>query len=350
MWAFENHTPFPSAVGAYRTADGGAFWGLWLAASFRLRAGKRPLFLEPQPPLAVSPVFGPNDRLLHESEKGPPRPNIDLILDADVMQPPSDASEPKRLRVRLGSWEKALTVHPPLRRTRRGRVAPDPDTPPGRVSLSGEDSYGGAGHAANPLGRGHASEGDGDGGTPPVVYAAGYGPDRADRAQPPGTFGPLSPVWPIRRDLAGTYDAAWRRQRAPMLPSDLDPTYWQAAPLDQRLPRPLSPSDRLELHGFDTIDPTDGAQGFHLPHLALECDTRIGTRWHPAEADLQSISVDVSRLTVRHLYHARWPLERAGGDVDVERTVVSLADTRAFRVEARHVGLFRPSHSMESPE
>jgi hypothetical protein len=49
-----------------------------------------------------------------------------------------------------------------------------------------------------------------------------------DRPAPAG-FGFLSPHWQPRAALAGTYDADWQRQRAPLLPKDFDRRHLNAA-------------------------------------------------------------------------------------------------------------------------
>ena len=49
-----------------------------------------------------------------------------------------------------------------------------------------------------------------------------------DRPMPVG-FGYISPTWEPRKSLAGTYDAAWTKQRAPYLPEDFDPRFFNTA-------------------------------------------------------------------------------------------------------------------------
>ena len=49
-----------------------------------------------------------------------------------------------------------------------------------------------------------------------------------DRPMPVG-FGYISPTWEPRKSLAGTYDAAWTKQRAPYLPEDFNPRFFNTA-------------------------------------------------------------------------------------------------------------------------
>jgi hypothetical protein len=55
-----------------------------------------------------------------------------------------------------------------------------------------------------------------------------------DRPAPRG-FGPVAAHWQPRCQLAGTYDEAWQASRAPLLPKDFNPAYWNVAPADQQL-------------------------------------------------------------------------------------------------------------------
>jgi hypothetical protein len=54
-----------------------------------------------------------------------------------------------------------------------------------------------------------------------------------ERHKPAG-FGCIGRAWQPRVALAGTYDERWRDERAPYLPADFDPSYFQCAPLDQQ--------------------------------------------------------------------------------------------------------------------
>lgn len=46
---------------------------------------------------------------------------------------------------------------------------------------------------------------------------------------PPAGFGFISPHWQPRAALAGTYDEAWQKQRAPLLPRDFQQSFFNAA-------------------------------------------------------------------------------------------------------------------------
>jgi len=54
-------------------------------------------------------------------------------------------------------------------------------------------------------------------------------PIRYGETSPPAGFGFLSPHWQPRAKLAGTYDAAWDKERKPLLPKDFDRRFFNAA-------------------------------------------------------------------------------------------------------------------------
>lgn len=355
MWQLRNQTPFPAELRAYRTHDDAAYWGLWVGASFELRPDAPPLFLADQPPLGLSPEFAEDGSVRVDGDLVPHKEYVDLIVFGHAMQPPAEAELPHRVALQLGEWRKGLEVYPPLAWTRPGRVTVDEDTPPARVSLGGTDSFGGADHAENPIGRGHGlpeRETEdlrlSDMPPPAVVFPAGEEPPRRGAPGAVGRLGPLSRLWEVRAALGGTYDETWQERRAPLLPTDLDPAYWQAAPADQRLTRPLPEAPVLFAGGFDSTGTVEAHTSYPLPVLALECDTLIRGAWQAAEAMLQTIEVDLDARQVRLVYHAAWPITRAASDVDIGQTAVSLTDTKSFRVPAAEASRFHIAPSERS--
>jgi hypothetical protein len=105
---------------------------------------------------------------------------------------------------------------------------------------------------------------------------------------PPVGFGVISPHWQPRAALAGTYDEAWTKQRMPLLPTDFDRKFFNAAPPDQIAPGYLkgdetviilnaSPSGRLSfnLPGVPPPQCRVELQGRRDQHLQTQLDTVI---------------------------------------------------------------------------
>jgi hypothetical protein len=77
----------------------------------------------------------------------------------------------------------------------------------------------------------------------------------------PVNFGPICPHWDPRRTYAGTYDAEWQAHRAPFLPKDFDPKFFQLAPPGLVAPAHFTGGEAIDLVG---VTPA-GRLSFRLP-------------------------------------------------------------------------------------
>jgi len=107
----------------------------------------------------------------------------------------------------------------------------------------------------------------------------------------PMALGPLGRGWTQRACYAGTYDQAWLDHECPFLPHDFDDRYFQAAPLDQRIPIPQGPIP-VELSHLSA----DGDCRFVLP--AMNAAVHVFPRQGRAErhfAQLDTIVIEPDR-------------------------------------------------------
>ncbi|WP_052518717.1 DUF2169 family type VI secretion system accessory protein [Archangium violaceum] len=110
-----------------------------------------------------------------------------------------------------------------------------------------------------------------------------------DRPEPIG-LGHVGRAWAHRIAYAGTYDARWRDERAPFLPSDFDPRYFQSAPTDQQFPH---------FHGGERI---------RCIHMAAEPvvqyvipSLRVPVRFHFADREVEQMGVLDTVILEPHL-------------------------------------------------
>ena len=93
-------------------------------------------------------------------------------------------------------------------------------------------------------------------------------------------FGPIAPSWPLRREKLGRSAAGWspRSLAEAPLPEDLDRSYFNVAPLDQRLIE-LRDNERIVLDNLhpDHAHLVTSLGGIH-PH-AIVADRCTATRW-----------------------------------------------------------------------
>ena len=92
---------------------------------------------------------------------------------------------------------------------------------------------------------------------------------------PPAGFGFTSPHWQPRAGFAGTYDKAWTKQRMPLLPTDFERRFFNAAPLDQVAPGFLKADVAVEVINASP----NGKISFNLPGLLPpQCRVKLRDR------------------------------------------------------------------------
>jgi len=116
----------------------------------------------------------------------------------------------------------------------------------------------------------------------------------------PHALGPIPPHWSPRAALAGTYDAAWRKQRMPLAPRDLDPRYHQAAPPDQIRAGHLKGGELIEVIGMAP----EGALRCEIPEVRPEVVIRVlGEREAPPTV-CDTLAIDMERRTLCLVWRA----------------------------------------------
>jgi hypothetical protein len=119
--------------------------------------------------------------------------------------------------------------------------------------------------------------------------------DVAERPRPMGVA-PVARNWQPRVSYGGTYDDAWRRQRAPLWPTDLDERFFCSAPGYLQASPHLTGGEEVLLNGLHP----DGLINFRLPTLRLACLSRFVGRTVPSTPVLDGVLIetDVNRLTM----------------------------------------------------
>jgi hypothetical protein len=216
---------------------------------------------------------------LRETDFTPTKPACDVIVVGHAHPPPNDPTTTRfTAGLRCGPIDKAWSVVGARTWQRRlfGWRTSEPQ-PLAPVPLHYGSAFGGADllhpdetrrrvHQANPAGCGFF----GDAPKNLVIEQAlpafeaiedpPRSPEVEHRAVAAGVIGR---TWHPRRVLAGTYDDTWQEQRAPFLPEDFSPAYFNSAPPDQQMPFPAGGEE------FDLANLTsDGWWTFALPALA----------------------------------------------------------------------------------
>lgn len=270
------------------------------------------------------------------------KPHTDILVVGKAVAPGRVPVE--RLRVRLelpGHVKEAVVVGERCWVRSLGQLFPSPPVPFVEMPLTFDRAFGGSDDSAGP--NDVACE-------PNNLVGVGFHPRRPahlveglpvanvehpdhpirsprDRSVPIG-FGVVGRAWLPRRQHAGTYDAAWLEQRAPYLPADFDPRYFQCAPLDQQLP-PLRGGELLRCIHMAELP----VVSYVLPDPSLPVRFRFIDVDRPQTARLDTVILEPHLARCQLIWRASVPLGRRPSDL----REVHVGDPRATAplIEAR---------------
>jgi hypothetical protein len=277
--------------------------------------------------------------IVAEAEMMPPKPSgTDVLLVGHAVATKHNTRQ-MSVRLRVGAVSKTAMVFG-TRAWREGALGAAVCTEPQpfeTVALIYENAFGGEdqsandqskweGEARNPVGRGfraRSSRAEWRETLLPCIEdpsALIRGP--ADRPAPMG-FGPLGRHWLPRAQYAGTYDARWQQERAPLLPSDFDQRFHHAAPPDQIVAGYVQGGEPVEVVGCTP----QGTLGFALPVLRPVATIRLYLRHERLGLRCDSVTVDSDRMKLLMLFKGAIAL---GSDlVTVEQIGIDLGETGA---------------------
>jgi hypothetical protein len=260
MGLTENLTPYATAELAGKDAGGLPTFVSIVKASYTWMADGTPV-AAPAQPIRTLDVFAgdPADSgLLHASDLGPPKPRVDVLLEGAITFPaPVERTEValyvgKGLYKHATVWGSRYWVPGPV-----AELIPSRPRAVDRVPIDWARSFGGRDPSdpklwepRNPVGSGFRKQARDLETKPAPAFEDPKNLIRSWRDRPaPVGFGPVAPNWQPRAKLAGTYDERWRNDRAPLLPADFDPQFFNLAPADQQLPSYV-PGDEVRLIGM----------------------------------------------------------------------------------------------------
>lgn len=252
-----NATRMPAAYTLGVEPSGRELLVLAIKATFTLpETGATPQLHEEQQPLVLADRFTGEPGYsapLYEADFAARKPMCDVLFVGSAYAPGGRHVTRLTAGMCVGPVQKRFHVvgDRVWRVGLTGTVASSPE-PFTRMSISYDNAFGGcdrrdadpAKHDAyvlNPAGRGWHRNAPVDGEPLPNTERIGEPVTEPNGRYAPVALGPVGRAWPQRACHAGTYDQAWLDNDCPFLPRDFDDRYFQAAPLDQRMPIPLAP-------------------------------------------------------------------------------------------------------------
>ena len=104
---------------------------------------------------------------------------------------------------------------------------------------------------------------------------------------------PIAKAWLPRRALAGTFDAAWERDRHPRMPLDYDLAFWNAAPLRLQIGPHLRGDEALEISGLSHLRES---VSLRLPGAKLAVQSRSAPAEPALPMALDTVDLDMQTI------------------------------------------------------
>ncbi|MFT4538700.1 MAG: hypothetical protein ACI841_004907 [Planctomycetota bacterium] len=147
---------------------------------------------------------------------------------------------------------------------------------------------------------------------------------RGGKSTPVG-FGFISPDWKPRVGFVGTYDDAWTESRSPLLPTDFDRRYFNAAAPNLIAPSYLKGDELVLVEGTSAAPNWQfRLPGIHAPKCLIVTRSRGAVE---LDTNLDTVIVDADAMTVTLTWRAFTTLR--DGPLDVSEMRVTCANAPA---------------------
>ncbi|QDF99448.1 hypothetical protein CJ010_24380 [Azoarcus sp. DD4] len=315
-----NPTPLPAVLSVFADPDGVECAYAAVKASFDLSSGVPRLAGRQANFLAADVYWGDPDTssVRAAADLTLAKPGTDVLLLGRAVAP-SGPVRSMAVDIRVGPLRRQLQVFGDRRwvRTEQGWAISAAE-PFERMPLRWELAFGGCAAAAdgaapeydprNPVGRGFVGSAETDiaGRALPNIED----PDAlivtpADRP-PPAGCAPVAAGWQPRLGWAGTYDAAWQAGRAPYLPQDFDPRFFNVAAPGLVAPEHLVGGEAVDITGCTAGAPLR----FTLPRLVIALQWDFDGRQIPARPLLDTVLIEPDQGRLQMVWRARLAVDK----------------------------------------
>jgi hypothetical protein len=117
---------------------------------------------------------------------------------------------------------------------------------------------------------------------------------KAGDQPPPAGFGSISPAWEPRKSFVGTYDEAWQKKRAPFLPNDFNPRFFNMAHPDLVCKGYLKGGEPVEVINASQ----NGPMRFKLPTCQVETSVQMMGKMEKPPLHLETVLIEPSAATL----------------------------------------------------
>ncbi|MEM9658735.1 MAG: DUF2169 domain-containing protein, partial [Planctomycetota bacterium] len=231
---FEDFTPFIPATFVTAKDGRGYVATVLVKATLAMRhdAFAEPLDdqLFPQGDVYTDDAQPAESSLHYASDFTPTKPRGEVVLVGAAHRPADRPEGDFTAALHVGALSKELVVSG-RREFEHGVFSSKiiEQEPLAAVPLTFENAFGGPKTASNPVGRG-----DGSNELPLVEHPSRRLGRPGDKPEP-SSFAPIAPSWEPRKSMIGTYRHDYAAKHWPGFPTDFNPAYFNAAPIDQQI-------------------------------------------------------------------------------------------------------------------
>lgn len=322
MLQIKNNTPFKPDINLMPNKDGVDTLYAVIKATFTL-IPELSIAKEQIPPFKADEYWGDPARssLKYGSDVHLGKRSTDVVLVGQAWAPNGRAVTEVETGVAIAERKKMIRVHG-NRRFKSGLLGMTMTAPEPFVSLPlvYERTFGGIhvidpeknkllGEARNPVGvgfKGKLSSSEMKDKPAPNLEDPEHpfkGP--TDKGEP-ACYGYIAGSWMPRRQFAGTYDAAWQKNRAPYLPADFNPRFFNAAHPDLTFDRFLQGGEPVRLLNVCSR----GQLQFQLPHCQFSITVQVSGRKEALSSNCETILFEPDENRLSMVWRAAYPCDK----------------------------------------
>ena len=316
MLQLKNKSPFKATIALFPNDKGIDTLYTVIKATFTLEP-KLEVAEEQAPIVMADEYWGEpgQSSLKYASEMHLLKPSTDVVMVGEACMPDKQPVTELSVRLKIGDKEKTVLVFGD-RQWEKGIMGLRKSEPVAFESMpmTFERAYGGTHvidpetdkivyEAFNPVGlgfNGKKTKKEIDGSPLPNLE----NPDKlinSAKDQPaPACFGYVAPAWEPRKSFAGTYDDAWQKKRAPYLPEDFDPRFFNMASPDLIMDQHLNGGEPVIITNMSVKGPIL----FNLPQCEFDFSVDVDNKIEKPELNLETVLLEPNKQSFSMLWRA----------------------------------------------
>jgi hypothetical protein len=299
MLQLKNSSPYSPAIAVFPDREG--IDTLYVVVKGTFTLGPNVALAEVQvPPVASDEYWGEPgaSSIKYASEMHIGKPATDVVVVGKAWAPNGKAAFESAVMVSVAGRKQIAQVYGDRIWKGRGLSSPEPFV---SIPLVYERAFGGGyqptpdgplfAEERNPVGRGYLGKRSPDvlaGQKVPNIEHLSIKLERLGDTPPPVGFGFVAPSWLPRRQYAGTYDKAWQKRRAPYLPADFNPAFFNCAAPELIMPGFLKGGETVKVAGASR----QGGLHFNLPREPPTVAVKIAGSIERPPVNLETVLIE----------------------------------------------------------